>query len=542
MKDILCSIVVCTYDRPEMLDRCLSSFLPEVSDYSQSLEILVIDNTETGNARGVVESFLHRIPGIRYIHEAKTGLSHARNRGMKEALGDFIFFIDDDAWVAEGFVDRLLNTAGSSLFDVFGAHVEGHKAKNAPAWVKASYYHPQPFEKQRGLMKNGYIQGGASGYRTDMLRLVGGFDVKLGMHGTRIAYGEDTALEKRLRTKRARIGFDPELIVHHEIKYDTVAGIVSSHYKRAVAFYSIYEERLYGNVTRSVLSCTARGFKNIVTGFYKWLFNKDFSLANWFVESMFPFLRAVAILKTGGPQFLNKTHQEYYRGEKALERTLASANSRLADLRFVQIGACDGVSFDPIHKSIKRYGWSGTVVEPLPHLIKDLEMNYRSNSGVQIAPVAVMDRDEVMEMAYVKNDAPGIPDWAKGIGSFRPDRNALNPIMGLNDEWRQHIAKMNVETMRWTSFVEKYAIDKVDLLVLDVEGAEYDILKQVDPLPPIIIFEFINLPVHELVWIKEELAKQEPGYFLIRYNSTDLIAVRKDLISISQRLSLNLPI
>jgi GT2 family glycosyltransferase len=86
--DGLITVVLCTKDRPDQLKRCLDSLaLLDDDDH----EIVIVDN----NATPVV----HVDAGparARVVHEPRRGLDIARNRGIAEARGTFVAFIDDD--------------------------------------------------------------------------------------------------------------------------------------------------------------------------------------------------------------------------------------------------------------------------------------------------------------------------------------------------------------------------------------------------------------------------------------------------------------
>lgn len=85
------SVAVCTRDRPNDLALCLESL---AAQFSKPLEVLVIDNAPATSAteRLVREKF----PEFRYIREDTPGLDHARNRAIREAIGEVIAFTDDD--------------------------------------------------------------------------------------------------------------------------------------------------------------------------------------------------------------------------------------------------------------------------------------------------------------------------------------------------------------------------------------------------------------------------------------------------------------
>ncbi len=99
--DLTATIVICTRNRPVELRGCLDaiSCLERVPD-----EVLVIDNT-AGNKE--TES-VSREFGAAYIVEPIKGLSHARNRGMRESHSAIVVYLDDDAFPEKKWLGALL--------------------------------------------------------------------------------------------------------------------------------------------------------------------------------------------------------------------------------------------------------------------------------------------------------------------------------------------------------------------------------------------------------------------------------------------------
>lgn len=97
------SVVVCTHERPEALNRCLCS----LQRYRhESVEYLVIDNApKTDATRSLVAGY----PNIRYVVEPRKGLSFARNTAIRVSHGDIIAFTDDDVVVTENWLTELLH-------------------------------------------------------------------------------------------------------------------------------------------------------------------------------------------------------------------------------------------------------------------------------------------------------------------------------------------------------------------------------------------------------------------------------------------------
>lgn len=100
------SIIITTFRRPELLDRCIRSVLSQ--DY-ENVEILLVEDGPTEETKRVAERYRKE---IHYIPKPHGGISSSRNVGCKAAKGDFIAFVDDDdlfhpcriTRLAEGFI------------------------------------------------------------------------------------------------------------------------------------------------------------------------------------------------------------------------------------------------------------------------------------------------------------------------------------------------------------------------------------------------------------------------------------------------------
>ena len=81
------SIVLCTYNRADMLEDSLRSW-HQVEQGNSQVEFIVVDNASTDSTRSVVEKFVAAFPGkLRYEYEKQAGLSFARNRGIDSGNG-----------------------------------------------------------------------------------------------------------------------------------------------------------------------------------------------------------------------------------------------------------------------------------------------------------------------------------------------------------------------------------------------------------------------------------------------------------------------
>jgi glycosyltransferase involved in cell wall biosynthesis len=98
----LVSVVIPTYNCDRYLVQAIESVLSQT--YS-NIEIIVVDDGSTDQTQRVLKPYLNR---IRYIHQQNHGVSAARNRGIQEASGEFIAFLDaDDFFLPDKLADQV---------------------------------------------------------------------------------------------------------------------------------------------------------------------------------------------------------------------------------------------------------------------------------------------------------------------------------------------------------------------------------------------------------------------------------------------------
>ena len=90
------SIVICTYNRPVALQRLIDNCLRQASPAGLPFEIIIADNSPTGYAQALVETFAHAPTPVRWIQAHPANISIARNHGIAAAQAQTIAFLDDD--------------------------------------------------------------------------------------------------------------------------------------------------------------------------------------------------------------------------------------------------------------------------------------------------------------------------------------------------------------------------------------------------------------------------------------------------------------
>src|ERR1035438_10111695 len=131
------SVVLCTYNRCQSLARALESIaasqMPECVDW----EVLVVDNNSKDRTREVTVECCLRYPGrVRYLFEARQGLSNARNAGIQEASGEVLAFMDDDVTVEPNWLRNLTSPLFGGTWVGAGGPIRLQRAFVPPRWLR----------------------------------------------------------------------------------------------------------------------------------------------------------------------------------------------------------------------------------------------------------------------------------------------------------------------------------------------------------------------------------------------------------------------
>ena len=113
--DPLVSIIIPVYNVEKYLDKCIASV---VNQTYQNLEIILVDDGSPDSCPDICDAWKSRDPRITVIHQQNSGLSVARNEGLKLATGEFIGFIDSDDWIEPNMYGLLLTALKETNADI----------------------------------------------------------------------------------------------------------------------------------------------------------------------------------------------------------------------------------------------------------------------------------------------------------------------------------------------------------------------------------------------------------------------------------------
>jgi GT2 family glycosyltransferase len=212
------SVVVSTYtiDRLNDVLECISSLKRQTL---RPLEIiLVLDNDV-----GLVDFYRSRVSGdVKIVVSDGFGLSNARNAGVKNAEGEIVAFIDDDAVADERWLENLVKSYDDPLVLGVGGLIKPIWESSRPIWfpeeldwiVGCSY---KGLPERKTCVRNPI--GCNMSFRRSVIIDVGYFSMAVGRIGNNLLGHEDTEFGIRATNKLhgTKIIFDPEAVVYHKV-------------------------------------------------------------------------------------------------------------------------------------------------------------------------------------------------------------------------------------------------------------------------------------------------------------------------------------
>lgn len=219
------AVIICTRDRGEALTTCLTALAEQDSPPG---EVIIVDNSRDQTARAICEGRPH----VRYVHEPRPGLSHARNAGIRAASLPLVAFTDDDVqptplWTSEvvrtfrssdaeamtGLVLPSRLDASAQVF--FQMRMGGFGTRFVPVRYDGVLY-------QETLREGPHVwrigAGANMAFRRSVFDRVGLFDTRLGAGAS--GCSEDSEMWYRVIATGGACQYEPRAVVMHDHRSD----------------------------------------------------------------------------------------------------------------------------------------------------------------------------------------------------------------------------------------------------------------------------------------------------------------------------------
>ena len=219
------SVILCTYNRDRYIYNVLRS-IAEGTFPAENYEIVLVDNNCSDNTKGECDRFVRDFPDIRlnYYVENQQGLSYARNCGIRNAKGDLLVYVDDDALVNKEYLATYANffARHPEAVAAGGPILPQYDGCEEPDWM--SHYTRQLVtgklwlgEKEREFPGDSFPGGGNAAYRKSVFDAVGLFNVELGRKGNSLIGAEEKDLFDKVTSRGMKFYYLPTAILYHLI-------------------------------------------------------------------------------------------------------------------------------------------------------------------------------------------------------------------------------------------------------------------------------------------------------------------------------------
>jgi FkbM family methyltransferase len=185
------------------------------------------------------------------------------------------------------------------------------------------------------------------------------------------------------------------------------------------------------------------------------------------------------------------------RRKLASYRLLRAFARAYPDAFFIQIGANDGVTDDQLRPFIASSSWSGIMVEPLRPAFERLKLTHASRlDRLALENVAIADRDGSLPLFHPAHMVDGrVAKPLEALASLSRETVEKTGAVFVPDDERG-IVRTEVSCLTFESLCRKHAVRDLDLLMIDAEGYDHEILKQVDLStlrPRLLVYEHLLL-------------------------------------------------
>jgi glycosyltransferase involved in cell wall biosynthesis len=221
------TVCICTHDRPGYLRDCLEGLRRQTAGYEQ-FDVLVVDSASTGDAPAQLAQLVRECRNARLLRVEQPGVSAARNAGARDAAGEYIAYIDDDAIPAADWIARILEAIREADPPpaLIGGRILPFWEAPLPLWwpprLRGSLSIIEA--EGRGEYRTAALPPGLEPYGANMvinlasLHAIGGFGTQSGRVGTALLSDEEVQLAWKLQDAGHSARYDSRIVVRHQIQ------------------------------------------------------------------------------------------------------------------------------------------------------------------------------------------------------------------------------------------------------------------------------------------------------------------------------------
>lgn len=164
------SIIIPIYNVEKYLSQCLDSVINQTY---KDLEIICVNDGSPDNSLKILEEYRKKDERIKIINQENQGLAGARNTGIDNAQGEFVFFLDSDDWLPLNAIELLYNKQKKENADIIIAGRNTITSKNEQKFLPRDYKENLDFKKYiKKSFKDGSFRPSSCGklYKKEIIK------------------------------------------------------------------------------------------------------------------------------------------------------------------------------------------------------------------------------------------------------------------------------------------------------------------------------------------------------------------------------------
>ncbi|MEY8494218.1 glycosyltransferase [Lachnospiraceae bacterium 29-91] len=121
MENKYISVIVPIYNTKKYINECLDSIVYQ--SYS-NFQIILIDDGSTDGSGEICDEYAKRDKRIKVVHQRNMGLVNARKKGLYEAEGDYIYYVDSDDWIDKNVIEKFMSLVDTTDLDMISVGIK----------------------------------------------------------------------------------------------------------------------------------------------------------------------------------------------------------------------------------------------------------------------------------------------------------------------------------------------------------------------------------------------------------------------------------
>ena len=277
-KPVDVSVIICTYNRCDLLQKSLASVFAQDSG-GVRFELIVVDNNSTDETRRVCQSFLarRRLP-MRYLFEPRQGVSYARNRAIACAKAPILAFSDDDVCVTASWVANIMRAfAEHPSAAGIGGKVLPRWGNPPPAWLTRDHWTPLALQDygEAPLTINAAtplcLVAANLALRRDVFDRIGRFSPALQRVKNSIGSIEDHELHMRLWDAGYQEVYVPDVVVMAEVQAERLTKAYHRNWYRGNGlFYALLRDRQFERSVARLFDVPSHLYRQMLVDAFAW--------------------------------------------------------------------------------------------------------------------------------------------------------------------------------------------------------------------------------------------------------------------------------